>query len=288
MNEEELKHALRGVMTATPAPAPMNGTAVLDAARHARRRHRATLAGGASAAAVVLIAAGAIIVPSLTRDGGGSSLFGAGGGPAVQPTSNTVANPPDTKTSWPDGQTDRTARQGPRADKATQLLALVDASVPAAWRAPADLKPAPGVDWSGGLRMSQAQYADQVGDKQIWEYMVVVPVGANGKWGRVAVEVHTPGGRDEGEGCDLTAKFWGMGGQCELVPVGDKQVGVAVRPTSDERFDQWAGYRHPDGTVVFVGQAKSYFMTGLPATTELPFTPQQLAALAADPKFHLD
>jgi hypothetical protein len=286
MNEEELKHALRGVMTATPKPAPMNGTAVLDAARHARRRRRATLAGAASAAAVTLIVAGAIIVPSLTRDGGGSTFFGAGGS-GVERTSNTAADPSDTKTSWPDGQADRTARQGPRADKATQLLALVDASVPAAWRAPADLKPAPGVDWSGGLRMQQAQYADQVGDKQIWEYMAAIPIGANGKWGQFVVQVTTPGNRFEGDGCALTTQFWNMGGDCQLVPVGDKQIGVVVRPTSDDRFDQWTSYRHPDGTVVFVAQAKSYFMTGLPATTELPFTPQQLAALAADSKFHL-
>ena len=286
MNEEELKHALRGVITTAPAPPPMNGTVVLDAARRARRRRRATLAGAASAATVVLIVAGAIIVPALNRGGDGFTSFGAGGS-GVEPTSNTVADPSDTKTSWPDGQTDRTARQGPRADQATQLLALVDASVPAAWRAPADLKPAPGVDWSGGLRMQQAQYADQVGDKQIWEYMAAIPIGANGKWGQFVVEVTTPGNRSEGDGCALTTQFWNMGGDCQLVPVGDKQIGVVVRPTGDDRFDQWASYRHPDGTVVFVAQAKSYFMTGLPAATELPFTPQQLAGLAADPKFHV-
>lgn len=284
MNEDELKHALRGVITATPAPPSMNGTAVLDAARRARRRRRATLAGAASAATVVLIVAGAMALPALSRNG--STLFGAGGS-GVEPTSNTVANPPDTKTSWPDGQTDRTARQGPRADKALQLLAHVDVTVPPAWRAPADLKPAPGVDWSGGLRMHQAQYVDQLGDKQIWEYMVSIPIGANGKWGHFVVQVTTPGNRYEGDGCELTTKFWGMGGECQLVPADGEQIGVVMRPTGDDRLDQWAGYRHPDGTVVFVAQARSYFGTGLPGTTELPFTLQQLAALAADPKFHL-
>src|ERR1041384_4783922 len=117
--------------------------------------------------------------------------------------------------------------------------------------------------------------------------MVSVPVGAEGKWGHLLAEVHTAGNQVPGEGCDLTAQLWGMGGECSLVTVGDKQIGVTMKPTKDDRFDQWAAYRYPDGTVVFIAQARTYAYTGLPALANLPFTPQQLAELATDPKFHL-
>lgn len=288
MNEHDLKTALRGVMTTTPAPPSMSASAVLDVAKQAERRRRATLLGASSAAAVVLIAAGAIIVGSLNRPG----TVGTGG-PGVQPTgqpdvpTGTLATP-DTKTSWPDGQTDRTATQGPRADKGVRLLDMLTESVPADLRAPLDLKAAAGSQRHGDLRSHQAQFADEVAGKQIWEYMVSIPVGANGKWGHLLAEVHTAGNQVRGEGCDLTTKLWGMGGECELVTVGGKQVGVAIRPTGDNRFDQWAAYRHPDGTVVFIAQAKTYDMTGLTPLTTLPFTPEQLATLAMDPKFHLN
>jgi hypothetical protein len=46
-----------------------------------------------------------------------------------------------------------------------------------------------------------------------------------------------------------------MGGDCQVVTVGAVQVGVVVQPTGDDRFDQWAAYRHPDGVVVFVAQS---------------------------------
>lgn len=285
MTEQEFRNALRGVMTATPAPPSMNSTVVLDAAQRAHRRRRAALAGTASAAAVVLIAAGAIAVTSLTRDDNSPNLGGVGGPAGGSGAVTTDA--PDTKTSWPDGQTDRTASQGPRADKGVELMDLLTASVPAGLQSPTDLKPAPGAELHGDLRTHQAQFADEVAGKQIWEYMVSIPVGANGKWGRLLAEVHTAGNLVPGDGCALTAKFWGMGGECQLVTVGDKQVGVAIRPTGDDRFDQWAGYRHPDGTVVFIAQARMYQMAGLPELAGVPLTPQQLAELAADPKFHL-
>ena len=117
--------------------------------------------------------------------------------------------------------------------------------------------------------------------------MVSIPVGTNGKWGQLLVEVHTAGNSVSGEGCALTATFWGMGGHCQSITVGDKQVGVA-QPTGDDRCDQWASYRHPDGTVVYLAQAKTYRNSGLPSLAELPLTPEQLTALVVEPKFHLD
>jgi hypothetical protein len=61
---------------------------------------------------------------------------------------------------------------------------------------------------------------------------------------------------------------------------------VVVQPAGDDRFDQWAAYRHPDGVVVFVAQSAK-FGDDQPGLTELPFSVQQLAALACDERFHL-
>jgi hypothetical protein len=58
--------------------------------------------------------------------------------------------------------------------------------------------------------------------------------------------------------------------------VGSVQVGVVVRPAGDDRFDQCAAYRHPDGVVVFVAQA-STADDSRPALTKLPFSAEQLA-----------
>ncbi|WP_088977567.1 hypothetical protein [Micromonospora coxensis] len=44
-------------------------------------------------------------------------------------------------------------------------------------------------------------------------------------------------------------------------------------------------YRHPDGVVVYVAQARK-LGTG-PALTALPFSVAQLAALTGDERFHL-
>jgi hypothetical protein len=68
------------------------------------------------------------------------------------------------------------------------------------------------------------------------------------------------------------------------------KVGVVVKPAGDDRIDQWAAYRHADGTVVYAAQSRHATFGGsdLRPLTELPLTVQQLAALAADPKFDLE
>ncbi|MEU9507096.1 hypothetical protein AB0D32_12535 [Micromonospora sp. NPDC048170] len=68
--------------------------------------------------------------------------------------------------------------------------------------------------------------------------------------------------------------------------VAAAQVGVVVRPGRDDRFDQWAAYRHPDGVVVFVAQGAN-LDDERPGLTTLPFSVQQLAALALNERFHL-
>jgi hypothetical protein len=282
MNERDLRDALHNAMIAAPAPPPMNSGAVLEAARRATRRRRVGVAGAASAAAAVaLIAVGAILLSGTPRT---IAPALAGGGDVT-----TTTEPPDnTKPSWPDGQTDRTATTGPRFDKGVQLLDLLTASIPESLRAPTDLKPAAGASYVTELRSHQSQYADTVAGKQIWEYMVSIPIGANGKWGKLLAEVHTAGNQIPGEGCALTTQLWGMGGQCSLITVGGKDLGIATGPANNVQFDQWTSYRHPDGTIVYIAQAKTYNFSGLHSLTTLPLTPQQLAELAMDPKFHLN
>jgi hypothetical protein len=60
-------------------------------------------------------------------------------------------------------------------------------------------------------------------------------------------------------------------------------------PAGTDRVDQWAAYRHPDGTVVFLSQSRtaSTTPTDLKPLKNLPLSQQQLATLAADKRFHL-
>ncbi|WP_243704919.1 hypothetical protein [Micromonospora sp. KC723] len=89
------------------------------------------------------------------------------------------------------------------------------------------------------------------------------------------------------EPCAPAQRFWAMKGECQVVDAGARKVGVVVRPTDDDRFDQWAAYRHPDGVVVFVAQSGG--SNGGPTElTKLPFSVEQLAALATDDRFHLE
>ncbi|MGQ0839393.1 hypothetical protein [Actinokineospora sp.] len=288
MNEQDLRHALRGAMSTAEPPPSMNGSEMLDTAQRALRRRRAAWAGAGTAAAVAVITAGAVVLPGLT---GGSPQVGvaAGGITTTRPVQTTPpppsTDPSSTKTSWPDGQTDRTASQGPRHAKGLELLDLLTASAPEGFETPTDLKPA-NPEFAGELRGHQAQFADEVGGKQIWEYQAAMPLGFADKWGKLMVEVHIAGNKDEGESCALIKSFWGVGGECQLFDVDGKQVGVITKP-DDDRFDQWAAYRHPDGTTVAVAQSKAYWMTDLPGLAEQPLTVAQLARLAAESKFAL-
>ena len=89
--------------------------------------------------------------------------------------------------------------------------------------------------------------------------------------------------------CALAQTFWGMRGHCIVDQVGPAKVGLVTAPVADDRIDQWAAYRHPDGTVVFVAQSRQAVNvpSSLPPLTTLPLTPHQLAIQAVNPKFHL-
>ncbi|MEU3452865.1 hypothetical protein ABZ671_04585 [Micromonospora sp. NPDC006766] len=297
MNGEELREALRHEMTAIVPPPPLDTAAALRAARRVRARRRTGWACAGSAAAVLAVAGFTAVgttgagVPGAGTAGAGTLGAGAGGASPMATGTTPLPSPSDTGTAepWPTGtdglpQQDRTARAGTRYDQGVRLLDELIAVVPAGHAVPEN-KPnqSPGDD---PPRYHQAQFEDKVKGVELWSYMALAAVAKGDRTGRVAVEVYTPGNKFPTDPCALTKRFWGMGGQCQVVIVGDAKVGVVVGPTTDRRFDQWASYRHPDGTITFVAQGRSYDGSkhGL---KELPFTVPQLAALAVDERFNL-
>ncbi|PZF83095.1 hypothetical protein [Micromonospora deserti] len=280
MNGEELREALRSEMAATIPPPRLSTAAVLGAARRARVRRRAVLACAGSAAAVLAVTGVAAV-----------GIPGAGGFSPAGPGPQTIPHPSakDTATPWPTGpdghpQGDRTARAGSRYDQAIRLLDEIVSVVPAGYTAPENPANQPADQMP--LRAHQAQFEDKVNGADVWSYMSSAAVAQGERMGRLLVEVHTAGSQLPDEPCALARQFWGMQGECQVMTVGAAQVGVVVRPADDDRFDQWAAFRHPDGVVTFVAQGAK-LGDGRPELRTLPFSTQQLAALAVDERFHL-
>ena len=73
-----------------------------------------------------------------------------------------------------------------------------------------------------------------------------------------------------------------------MLTVGRAKVGV-VRAEDGEQMEQWAAYRHPDGIVVYVAQAREAQSESgtLKPLKDLPLSAPELAALAVDDRFHL-
>ena len=289
MNEFELRQAMRATMTASAAPPPMSETVVLDAARQDLRRRRARWAGAGSAAAAVAAIGIAVAVVLATSGGGGSS-----GSPVGAPPSSTTSGQPTsgepskTETSWPNGQPDRTARNGTEFDNGLALLAALTEVVPEGYGAPEDLN-YEDPSYSGGpLRFSQASYVDTIDGEEVWEYLADQPITKGNGVGRMFAQTTTPGTGTAGEGCELAPTLWGMEGECVEQVVDGKRVGVFTPSGDRQDFHSWAGYAYGDGTVVFVAQGRDYPGSGRPALAEAPLTAKQLAELATDPRFRLD
>ncbi|MEO3771719.1 hypothetical protein [Micromonospora sp. B9E7] len=279
MNGEELREALRSEMASTNPPPPLSTGDTLDAARRARLRRRALWASLGSAAVVVAVTGFAAVGTP-----GGRVYQPAGQRPPVSPGSSV-----DTKEPWPTGpdgrpQEDRTARAGSKHDQGVELLNEVVSAVPAGYSTPEDPANQPADQRT--LRTHQAQFEDKVNGVDVWSYLSSVAVAQGKGTGRVIVEVHAAGNQLPAEPCMLARGFWGMQGECRVETVGAAQVGVVIRPGSDDRLDQWSAYRHPDGVVVFVAQGAK-LDESRSALTKLPFTVPQLAALAVDERFHL-
>ena len=272
MDEDELRAAFR-TATTLRTPPPMESAAALAAGHRAVRRRAARAGAGLTA---VLVAATSAAVAWGLRPGE----------PAVVSAQPMIAlSPAATKPARPldgDGQPqeDATSRSGKHYQQGVKLLSLVAASIPPGWRR------ATGKTDSGlPLTENQAE-ADGKG----WSYLASAAVTRNGRTGRLLAEVHTPAaGIPDINPCSLADTFWNMHGDCETVTVGAARVGVVVHAWGDERIDQWAAYRYPDGTVVYTAQSRNAVNgdSNLKPLTTLPLTGKQLAALAVDPKFHL-
>jgi hypothetical protein len=288
MNENDLRQALRTTMATASQPPPMSELSVLDAARLAQRRRRARWAGVGSAAAAVLVVTMAVVVVAATSGAGGSQP-GALRPPPPTSSTTTSEQPTDSTTSWPNGQTDRTADNGPEFERGQRLLDELDAVVPPGYESPDDLL---GTGELAGAPMKdhQAQYAETVEGVEVWDYMADAIVTKGNRFGRLLAEVHTPGNGATGAGCDLAPALWGLeAGGCSEVTVDGKRVGVFYSSDPElDQFDHWAGYLHDDGTVVWIAQAGFRAFTNFPPLAGPPLTERRLAELAADPRFHLD
>lgn len=315
MNEHELKSALQDAMVASSPPPPMSPEGAVAAGRAARRRRKTAWTGGVAGLAVVAIAVGAVLVPQFT--GGGTTEAGgppltttAPPPPSASPSVSPTASPPPSasvdasgKPEWPDGQTDRTARSGPRADKSVQVLNDLGASLPPTYEA-VDKEPLTPGDtpetWHGPMRYTQSQFEDYYdGDKQVWEYMGTTPVTQDGTSGvgKLWILVLTKGNRfaDVSSPCEAKQAVWTISrGECRLLDVDGKKVAHLTAGPSGEGpydingMDEAAIHKHDDGTLVVIAQSREFRRSGHPALAELPFTADQLAKLATERKFHLD
>jgi hypothetical protein len=261
VNEQDLRAALREAMADTAPPRPVTADAALSRAQRARRARRANLAGAGVALVVVALVAGAFAVNAP------HSLID----PAVvtSPASSTEHG-------------DRTQYNGPENDKSVRLLDALDSALPSTIK-PATDKQMPHPAFT--LRSHQAQVEDWRAD--IWGYEAiepVAPVGGGIGVGEVVVEVHAPGNTAPADTCKMTQAFWGVGGDCVVKHLGDKAVGY-IAQSADSRIGSVAGYRYPDGTVVYLAQSKEYFMSRVPGLPTPPLTEDQLTNLVLTPGF---
>lgn len=319
MNEHELKSALQDVMVASSPPPPMDAGAALDRGRRAHRRRRATWGGAVAGLGVVAIAVGAVLVPNLTGGGGvaqvgtQSSDVQSSGTLSVDPRPSSTSIPPSPsgtetsdlpppsaspgtgKTPWPNGQTDRTPTNGPRADKSVAMFNDLASSLPAGLKA--EDRTRIGFQDYGPMTRTQSQFADYTTDRlEVWEYLAYTPVvrGDAEGVGHLWMQVETKGNSrvEDVSGCGMVIRqsypVTDSSGRCDIVDVGGKQVVVVTAAGTGNGMDQAAFYRYDDSTLVIVAQSREYLNSGHPALAEAPLTAQQLAAIAADPKFHLD
>lgn len=309
MNEHELRSAMRDAVVASSPPPPMDAGAALDRGRRAHRRRKATWGAGL---AVVGIAVGAVLAPNLVGGGGDGVLVASQpsdeapprpsvtptGQPSGPPVAVTTATPPSapasTETPWPDGQTDRTATSGPRADRARGLLDDLRAALPAGVKGE-DRERIGHADY-GPMSRHQGQYANTANGVQVWEYTATTPLVRPGEPGvaELWIQVETKGNsRVRGEACEAATRYPYplSGGTCEVVEVDGKRVGVVTGADADpgaNTYEAGAFYRHPDGTLVMIGVSKEYGESGHPGMAAVPLDGHQLAVLAVDARFHLD
>lgn len=294
MSEQDFRDALRKTMDAVSPPPQMSDSQVLAAAHRDRRRRRTLWASAGTALVVVAIAVGVVLVAP-SKSGGDNVQVG---GPQPTSTQDVATTPPseqakeqssespagsDTEETLPPGMTDRTQRSGPHNERGVTLTTALDEVLAAAgFGTPGDLEGTG--DLAGAeLKRNQANYDGKVDGVEQWSYSAYTPVTKGSGVGEMVAEVSTV--TEQVSGCALPP-MWGMEGQCEELVVDGKKVAVTdVNDPNQEHVDQVAIYRYEDGTIVYVSQSADYGFTDHPALAALPFTPEQLAALAVDERF---
>lgn len=285
MNEEDLKRAFQDVVVASSPPPSMDPGRALDAAHKARSKRRSSLVGAVVAVLVVGVGIGSAFAlnPKVAQE----TLIGAG--PSSSSSSSSKAAEPTTVwgDEWPVGQTDRTASNGPQADRGTLLLNELKASAPQGYDTPALNYKDPSMH--GNMLRAQAQISTNKGEQpEIWTYTAYVPVRKDGKVGMLLADVSMPNPKAPAEPCALAKSFnGGLNTLCKIVDVGGKQVGVASFASPEQGTATWASYRAANGWTVTILQDATYQYSGYPALDQQPLLTPQLAALAADPKFLL-
>ncbi|MEV8375938.1 hypothetical protein AB0P21_24585 [Kribbella sp. NPDC056861] len=300
MNEEDLNEALHDVIVRSTPPASMDPARALEQARKVAKRRRATWAGAAVATTLVVgIGAGPVLVAAYNdhRSSGQPAVSGASATPSLPtpeqvesaaPTATPTVKPTTTPAAtrktgdpWPEGQVDRTATAGPRAVRSVTLMNDLSSAVPPGFSTP-DLRYPDGRH----MRWPQSQYASNDGEQDYWEYQAVIPVQKDNRVGQLLVQSITPSGKPAGDVCKLAQKFWGGTGTCAIADVGGKKIGVVTAKGRDS-YDQWAAYRHDDGTVVYLAQAKKSDHPSRTPLTQPVFTTQQLAEQVTSAKFKI-
>jgi hypothetical protein len=278
MKEEELNEALHDVMVRSSPPPSMDPTRALEQARRTRKRRRVAWAGIGVATLVAGVGVGPVLVTNYLQSAGPAVASGTS---TTQPVSSAAPTTRKSGDPWPEGQTDRTATAGPRADRSVTLMRDLSAAVPPGFSTP-ELKYSDG----RAMRWPQSQYASSDGEQDYWEYMAVIPVQKGDGVGRLMAQSTTPNGKRATDPCKLAKTFWGGTGSCAIVNIDGKKVGVVTTKGGGD-YDQWAAYRHDDGTVVFVAQAKKSDAPGRAPLTQPVFTTQQLAELVTSEKFKI-
>ncbi|AEV86303.1 hypothetical protein ACWT_5285 [Actinoplanes sp. SE50] len=282
MEENEFREALHSVLAQSPEPPPMRSAEAVAAGRRASRRRTVVACTGAVAALAAVTIVPARYLSAATSPTGYDAAAPAGT-PSVltTPPPSGVPSPQDTEPSWPaENNGDATADSGPRYQKGRQLLTDLLKVVPSGYTTPTGTTP----DGSD-LQSSQAALDDPE-----WTYLASVTVAQGGHNGELMVEVHEKNNRLPTDPCGLAESFWGLGGSCQVVRDGPAKVAVArSNGGGDNRIDQWAAYRYPDGVVVFVAQTgrPTYADARAAKLNPLPFTADELGKLALNPRFHL-
>jgi hypothetical protein len=284
MDENELRAALKKTITLHPEPPPMESRTAIAVARRTQTR-RNLLAGIGSAAAILGITLA--VIPGQGQTGGSGTGMQVAAEPsgAVQPfpaetPSWADSGPPSdeaTKPSWPaENSGDATADSGRHYQNGKKLLTSVLAEVPDGYTAKTG-------NTTDGIPFRSHQATIE---GEFWRYMADVAIGKGDGVGQFIVEVSEPGNGLPTDACAVAKQFWSRGGNCTPVTVGNLEVGVIHEGDGTA----WAGYRHSDGTVVYVMQSTSPTYAdpgrnGLKPLDELPLTDAELAALATEASF---